>query len=61
MSQFAVVNHNGEATIVSSTERGAKSYATRNGYAIVCQVSPYSMSCYNLQQKQGKKWAPIQD
>jgi hypothetical protein len=61
MSQFAVVNHNGQATIVSSTERGAKNYATRNDYKVVCKVSPYSMTCYNLQQKQGKNWVVIPD
>jgi len=61
MSQFAVINHNGQATIVSSTERGAKCYATLNGYGMVCKVSPYSMSCYDLKQKQGKKWVSIQN
>ena len=60
-NQFAVVNSKGFAQVVSNTELGAKSYATRNGYSIICQVLPYSMTCYNLQQKQGKKWVSIQD
>lgn len=60
MSQFAIVNSKGVAHVVSNTERGAKVYATRNGYSIICQVSPYSMSCYNLQERQGKKWVVIQ-
>jgi hypothetical protein len=61
MSQFAIVNSKGMATIVSNTERGVKCYATRNGYTIICEVSPHSMQCSNLQEKQGKKWVSIQD
>jgi hypothetical protein len=60
MSQFAVVNSRGIASVVSNTELGAKQYATRNGYSTICQVSPYSMTCYNLKTKQGKKWVNIQ-
>ena len=56
MSQYAVVNSQGVATVVSRTMRGAKNYATRNDYKTVCQVSDFSMSCYNFSEKRGKKW-----
>ena len=61
MPQFAIVTSKGEAIVVSSTERGAKNYATRHGYKTICQVSPYSWTCYNLKTKQGKKWLDYQE
>jgi hypothetical protein len=61
MASFAVVDSTGNATIVSSSEHGAKVYATRNGYRIICEVSPYSMSCYDLKEKKGKKWVQSEE
>lgn len=55
---WAVVSADGRATPVSGTERGAKNYATRHGYARICRVSPYSMSCYGSQVKTGGRWRP---
>lgn len=59
MSQYAVVNSQGVATIVGRTMRGAKNYATRNNYKTVCQVSKYSMICYDFYEKRGKKWVEV--
>lgn len=53
---WAIVTSKGEAIPVSKTERGAKNYATRNKYNLVCKISPYSMGCYALQEKKGGKW-----
>lgn len=53
---WAIVTSKGEAIPVSKTERGAKNYATRRGYSVICKISPYSMSCYALQEKKGGKW-----
>lgn len=57
---WAVVDHKGKAVPVSNSEHGAKCYATRHGYKAVCRVSHYSMSCYNLLYKVGRKWFPQQ-
>ena len=61
MASYAVVNSLGVATIVSSSEHGAKVYATRRGYKIICRVSPYSMSCYDLKEKKGGKWVQSEE
>ena len=45
--------------IVSATLRGAKIYATRNGYSNVYYVSPYSMTCSLKAKKEGKKWVEL--
>jgi hypothetical protein len=57
---WAVVDHIGRAIPVSNSGHGAKCYATRKGYKVVCRVSPYSMGCYNLLEKKGKRWHPVQ-
>jgi hypothetical protein len=53
---FCVIDHNGVATIVSNSERGAKNYATRHGFFRVGKVSKYSMTVYDIKIKQGKRW-----
>jgi hypothetical protein len=58
MTLYATVNHRGEATPVSTTIRGAKNYATRHGYTIVCTVSKYSLNCYDPHHKTAAgQWA----
>jgi hypothetical protein len=57
MATYCVINHNGDATIIpSNTERGAKSFATRNDYSQIGRVSPYSWAVYDIQTKRGTKW-----
>lgn len=59
---WAIVNERtGAAYVISNTEKGAKNYATRHNYFVVCQVSNYSMGCYNFKVKNGKRWVDISD
>ena len=59
---WAIINEKtGAAYVVSNTERGAKNYATRQNYSVVCQVNRYSMSCYDFKVKSGKRWADVGD
>lgn len=53
---WAVINYKGEAVVVSLTERGAKRYASLNGYNRVGQISKYSLSVYNLSVKVKSRW-----
>lgn len=53
---FAVVTNSGMIIPVSNTERGAKCYATRNGFSLVCQVSKFSMTGYNFSRKVSNEW-----
>lgn len=62
MATFAVVNTTtGEAIPVSTTARGAKAYATRNGYRVVCRVSPHSMTCYDYHARVAGKWREVRN
>ena len=59
---WAIVNERTDAAyVVSNTEKGAKAYATRNKYSVVCQVSKWSMSCYDFKVKSGKRWVDVGD
>ncbi len=60
MNLFAVVNHKGEAIVISRTMRGAKNYATRNKYTKVCEVSRFSWACFNVFEKVGKNWVMLE-
>lgn len=53
---FCVIDSDGKATPVSDTERGAKNYASRNGYTRIGQISKYSLSVYNCSRKIKGKW-----
>jgi HJR/Mrr/RecB family endonuclease len=53
---YGVVNYRGEYTDVSSTERGAKNYATRHGYNEV-YIRFNSGYCVSLvASKDGSRW-----
>lgn len=53
---WAIINYRGEAIPVSDSERGAKSYATRNGYKWIGYISPSSWVVVCISQRVGSKW-----
>jgi len=56
---YGVVNREGVHIDISKTERGAKMYATQNGYT---QISVRLNAGYNapiIAEKVGNKWKPI--
>lgn len=52
---------NGTHVDVSNTERGAKSYATRNGYNIVTIRFNCGYVATQIAKKVGNKWQSIQN
>ena len=53
---WAIVNSKGEAIPVSHTERGAKCYASRNGYRRVAYISHINNMVVRTMAKEGAKW-----
>lgn len=53
---FGVIDSNGIHTDVSNTERGAKIYATKNGYNIVSVRYNCGYIVGIVAKKEGKKW-----
>lgn len=56
MATFGVIFNDGKCTPVANSERGAKNYATRNGFDKIGQISGYSMTVYGIQAKINGKW-----
>ena len=57
---WAIINERTcAAYVMSNTEKGIKNYATRHNYKVVCQVSNYSMGCYDFKVKNGNKWVDV--
>jgi len=55
MATWAIIS-NGQAIPVSSSERGAKRYATNRGYNRVCRISENAWIICNEQIKHAGKW-----
>lgn len=55
---YGVANYNNEHIDVSLTERGAKNFATRNGFTIVTVRNGYFSSW--VAEKVNGKWLPIE-
>ena len=54
---FAVINNRTlEAIPVSNSERGAKNYATRNGYHMVSRISQINNMVVETYIKIGNRW-----
>ena len=62
MRIFTIVTRSGEALFPDchyDTAKAAKIAASKLGYNKICEVSKYSYSCYNIQQKINGKWQKI--
>jgi hypothetical protein len=57
---WGVINHKGEFIVVSTSERGAKTIATRGGYTRVGARSEYGYNVVNVLEKHKGRWVPQQ-
>jgi hypothetical protein len=53
---FGICNNNGEYFEISKTEKGAKNYATRNGYKIIYMRFNLSLNIAPFAYKKNNKW-----
>lgn len=56
---YGVVGYDGGFIETSTTLKGAKNHATRNGYTEVYKMHRVSWAVWNVAQKVGKKWVDI--
>jgi hypothetical protein len=55
--QYCILGRDGGVIPVSATEKGAKNYATRNGYTEVYALHNVSWAVWKVATKTGSRWS----